>query len=577
MTESPTRVRWAILAVTTLSSVLLYLDRNCVALALEAIRVDTGATQQQMGWFLSAFFWSYALGQVPAGGLSDRLGIRITLTWYILLWSLFTALLGLSTGITALIACRLGCGLAQAGAYPSCARAVRDWMPLMQRGTASSIVAFGGRLGGALAPVLTAAMMLFLATWNTSPQIRSDELLDARAAVIKIYEFIPGTTDMKARDLQRPPTFGRIPREDQARLQDWIAANPDAISQSDLADMLNRWRPADWLRDINAEQIAELGLDPKTIERVTKNNPATELDHRQAWEALLPGMVKKLESRGWRGTLIVYGASGIFVAALFWLIFRNNPSLHPQANAAEQQLILGMETRETSTASHSSFPWLAILRNVSLWGNCLGQFTTNLGWMFLVTWLPRYLDEVHHVAVLERGFLTSVPILAGMGGMIAGGPWTDRLTNRWGVLWGRRLPIVISRITAALGYGLCILVAFGVAGPLGSRTAIWTVITGLAIVAISTDLGVAATWAFAQDISGRHTAAVLGWGNMWGNLGAALAPPLYSRIIGEQATLGTWNLMFAFCAGAFLVSGVGGWLMDSRQVLEPEIARGKSH
>jgi len=561
VSEQPTRVRWAILAVTTLSSVLLYLDRNCVSLALESIRVDTGATQQQMSWFLSAFFWSYALGQVPAGGLSDRFGIRITLTWYILLWSLFTALLGLSTGITALIACRLGCGLAQAGAYPSCAKAVRDWMPLTQRGTASSIVAFGGRIGGALAPVLTGALMLFLATWNTSPNFNSDELLSPP----RILETISGTAEP-------PPPYATLVLG--SHLSDSERAlissdNGDGLSVGELADMLNRWRPADWLRDIDAKQIAELGLDPKTIEWVTKNNPATELDHRQAWEALLPGMVKKLESRGWRATLVLYGASGLFVAALFWVLFRNTPTLHPWANAAEQQLVSGAEKVTPATTAHTPFPWAAILSNVSLWGNCLGQFATNLGWMFLVTWLPRYLDEVHKVPVLERGFLASVPIFAGMAGMLAGGPWTDGLTKRFGVLWGRRLPIVISRITGALGYGLCILVAFDIAGPLGTRTAIWTIIAGLSIVAISTDLGVAATWAFAQDIAGRHTAAVLGWGNMWGNLGAALAPPLYSFILGEHATLATWNLMFGFCAVAFLVSGVGGCLMDSRQVLEP--------
>lgn len=565
MSESPTRVRWAILAVTTLSSVLLYLDRNCVALALESIRVDTGATQQQMGWFLSAFFWSYALGQVPAGGLSDRFGIRITLTWYILLWSLFTALLGFSTGITALIACRLGCGLAQAGAYPSCAKAVRDWMPLTQRGTASSIVAFGGRMGGAIAPVLTGALMLFLATQSSDPVFLAEEILEPE----KIVGTLLGTLDQPAPFWAE--TFANHPDATTTGVTLPVTRGGASteLTAAEVADWLNHWRPADWLRGMDHSQA---GIDPKILERVTRSDPAAEIDHRQAWETLLPGMVKKIESRGWRMTLILYGASGLFVAALFWAVFRNNPAQHPWANPAEQRLVDGEEAVSARTTTHSPFPWVAILSNVSLWGNCLGQFATNLGWMFLVTWLPRYLDEVHKVPVVERGFYTSVPIFAGMGGMLVGGPWTDGLTKRLGVLWGRRLPVVITRITAAMGYGLCILVAFDIAGPLGSQTAIWTVIAGLAIVAISTDLGVAATWAFAQDIAGRHTAAVLGWGNMWGNLGAALAPPLYSLIIGEEATLATWNLMFGFCALAFLVSGVGGWLMDSRQVLEPESA-----
>ncbi|OYW18653.1 MAG: hypothetical protein B7Z55_10230, partial [Planctomycetales bacterium 12-60-4] len=121
---APTQVRWVVLAVATLSSLLLYLDRFCVSFALESIRIEFGLSQWNMSWFIGVFFWSYALGQVPAGWLSDRFGIRLMLTVYILLWSVFTALIGLSTGIVTLLAYRLGCGLAQAGAYPSCGRAV---------------------------------------------------------------------------------------------------------------------------------------------------------------------------------------------------------------------------------------------------------------------------------------------------------------------------------------------------------------------------------------------------------------------------------------------------------------------
>ena len=73
------------------------------------------------------------------------------------------------------------------------------------------------------------------------------------------------------------------------------------------------------------------------------------------------------------------------------------------------------------------------------------------------------------------------------------------------------------------------------------------------IVTFSTDLGTASVWAFNQDVGGRYVGSVLGWGNMWGNLGAAMTPPLLIWIVGESQN---WELAFITCAAAFLISGV---------------------
>ena len=70
-----------------------------------------------------------------------------------------------------------------------------------------------------------------------------------------------------------------------------------------------------------------------------------------------------------------------------------------------------------------------MLRSRSLWLSSLSQFGTNFGWAFLFTWFPRYLGDVHHVPVLERGWLASMPLLWGMSGMLAGGWLVDRLTR----------------------------------------------------------------------------------------------------------------------------------------------------
>jgi nitrate/nitrite transporter NarK len=253
--------------------------------------------------------------------------------------------------------------------------------------------------------------------------------------------------------------------------------------------------------------------------------------------------------------LLVYGAAGLLVAAVFWLIVRDRPEEHPGCNAAEVHLIeAGRPAIPAATASHEGLPLRAILRSRSLWLISAAQFGTNIGWVFLLTWLPRYLADVHHVPVVERGWMAGLPLLVGMSGQLGGGWLTDRLTRAVGLRWGRCLPMALSRFVAMAAFALCPLLRLP-----------WLVTAALAVVALATDLGTPATWAYCQDVGGRQVGAVLGWGNMWGNLGAALSPLLLNFVIGRWG----WDAMFLACAAAFLFSGVTALGVDATAAVFP--------
>lgn len=165
---APTQVRHSILAVTTLAAFLMYLDRICMSEIVKTatFRAEFPLTDDQLSWVLGAFFWAYAIGQVPAGWLSDRFGIRPLMTVFIVLWSTFTALTGFATGLWTLLLTRMGCGLAEAGAYPASSSLLRKWAAWGNRGVASSIVSLGGRLGGAAAPLLTMVVIAKTGNWR---------------------------------------------------------------------------------------------------------------------------------------------------------------------------------------------------------------------------------------------------------------------------------------------------------------------------------------------------------------------------------------------------------------------------
>jgi MFS family permease len=169
-------LRYGLLAIGTLNAFLLYLDRTCMGAITQSdsFKAEFGLSKDEIGTVLSSFFFAYALGQVPGGWLADRFGTRKVLTIYIVLWSAFTALagfvpatgLGLLAGLSGLLVMRVGCGLAEAGAYPAMGRTISRWFPIAFRARASSLVAAGGKLGNALAFVITTTLIATLGGWR---------------------------------------------------------------------------------------------------------------------------------------------------------------------------------------------------------------------------------------------------------------------------------------------------------------------------------------------------------------------------------------------------------------------------
>ncbi len=603
LNETPTRVRYGVAAVLTVMACLLYLDRFAVGIASEYIREDLRMTQTQMSWFISAFFWSYALSQVPAGWLSDRFGQRLMLTVYILAWSAFTGLLGLAASVWLVLHLRLYMGAAQAGAFPVCGGLIRAWFPISQRGTASSIIALGGRAGGVLAPILTAWLIVAFATAGAIPNFdETDVLLD--------HSFVMHLRDRDKSELPEDALtrelFHKLPESLRTSLttmeggfiiyetgrftglfsflNDWIPSFqagtggggrsttndhytekmrfvlPHLNSSLDDASLLTRDNTSGLRLSAQARRLLdkrETGAKLSAFE--------TRLLNRLAIEAAMPKVIKKFNGRGWRPTLMLYGIVGLVVAFAFAWVGRNSPKQHPWCNEAERRLI----DDEASLAAKAveprdaPFPCRAIVTSLSLWGNSAMQFFTNIGWLFVVTWLPRYLDKVHGVPLAEQALMTAVPTAAGIVGMLFGGRWTDLAARKLGLKWGRRLPIASTRLLSAFGYGICLTLGILCTPDPATRWLPWAIIAGLSVMVMGVDLGVPATWAYAQDVGGKYTGAILGWANMWGNIGAAVAPLIYNAVLGETPSLTQWNTMFAVCAVAFILSGLCGLVLDA--------------
>jgi len=443
----PSRVRFLTVGLCIAMAMLLYLDRFAISPVTSTLLAELKVSKEQLGrTTFFAFFFAYALLQIPAGWLSDKFGARRMLALYVAGWSIATLGMGLVNGLAAIFFIRFLLGITQAGAYPTAASLLKRWIPYGARGLANSSVSMGGRAGGLLAFALTPSLML-------------------------------------------------------------------------LAGRMLGWQTGTW-----------------------------------------------------RVVFGLYGVLGLAWVALFVWIYRDSPREHPWCNQAEMDLIAAGPQEVASQPEVAprgrpfAMPFLAMFASRDVWLMCVINFCVNVAWVFLVSWLPLYLIEIHGDYVTKNvgdpqvvsGLMTAVTGLAGMVGNILGGVATDVLVRRFGRIWGRRLP--------GLSAGLFVAAIY-LAAPYLSN--VWWFVGAMAAISLLIDFGLGAIWASYQDIGSRHVASVLGCGNMFGSFGAAL----FTWLSGRLADQNHWNAVFVLSAVAMVVATAAWLLFDpTRPVVHEEAA-----
>jgi len=162
----PTRARYGVVALAIGLAVLSYIQRVAISQAAGPISRDLHLQKAQLGLVFGAFGLSYALFELPAGLLGDRLGVRRVLLRIVLAWSAFTALTGAAWSLSSLCVIRFLFGAGEAGCFPNLTRMLSAWLPARERVTAQSLMWAATRWGGAATPPLAlAGIALFGWRW----------------------------------------------------------------------------------------------------------------------------------------------------------------------------------------------------------------------------------------------------------------------------------------------------------------------------------------------------------------------------------------------------------------------------
>jgi len=161
-------LRWTIVALVAVATVINYIDRGALGLLWPEISKDLGMTKLDYAIILNVFTFAYAFGQSLFGKIFDWIGTRLGFVLSIVAWSAATMLHAVATGIASFSIYRGLLGVAESGNWPGATKANAEWFPITERALAQGIFNSGAAIGGIISAPVVAYLFVYLGTWQAT-------------------------------------------------------------------------------------------------------------------------------------------------------------------------------------------------------------------------------------------------------------------------------------------------------------------------------------------------------------------------------------------------------------------------
>jgi MFS family permease len=386
-------MKYNLLSFLCAATVIAYIQRSALGVPSKRIEADLSLTSADMGLVWLAWYAGYAAFQIPSGAIVDRLGSKLALIVFAVVWSLLTGLTGFATGFTGLLCLWCAMGIAQAGIFVCATKGISVTFLQSQQAFASGALACSMAAGAALSQYVTG---------------------------------------------------------------------------------------------------------------------------------------KLLGPLSWQEILAVYAVPGLVWAGAFAIFVPSPKAEKPQAPTPTPQL----------PATRKPLPWTRLFRNPHMFLLCAQQLMRAGATALFFTWFPRYLQETKNVSIADSGWLSALPLVAGMLGGLLGGVISDALLVRTQNARLSRQGVATLAMVVCAGVSL---------GAFYANTATSAVLL-ISIAAFCAYVGGVSAYATAMTMGGSRVSLVFATMNMSGNIGAGLFP----FVLGKLAdTTGNWNLAILLFAGLF--------------------------
>lgn len=130
---------------------------------------------------------------------------------------------------------------------------------------------------------------------------------------------------------------------------------------------------------------------------------------------------------GWRGMFVTIGIMGIFLAAGWYMLYRDRDN---NTLSAEEINYLQAGSVASRKDPISFKAWRGLFRQRTMWGMMIGFSGINYTAWLYIAWLPGYLQSTYNLDLKSTGLLAAIPFLFGAAGMLQNGYVVDALVRR---------------------------------------------------------------------------------------------------------------------------------------------------
>lgn len=151
-------LRWIVIGLIFLATVINYIDRQTMAVLKNAIAADIGMSNAEYAAVQNTFLVFYGISQMVSGRIYDAIGTRLGFVFSIVVWSFAAIMHAFSGSADAFKAWRAVLGFGEAGNWPGAIKAASEWFPVKERAFAVGIFNAGASVGGAVATPIIAGL-----------------------------------------------------------------------------------------------------------------------------------------------------------------------------------------------------------------------------------------------------------------------------------------------------------------------------------------------------------------------------------------------------------------------------------
>ena len=134
------QVRWRILALLFLITVINFVDRQTLSVVAPTLRDTFHLSNTEYGFIGSAFMAGMLLAEFPMGYFMDRIGVRAGLSFAVVWWSIATALHSVAGSFLQFSLLRFWMGTGECGNFSGAMKVVSDWFPARERAFAAAFL-----------------------------------------------------------------------------------------------------------------------------------------------------------------------------------------------------------------------------------------------------------------------------------------------------------------------------------------------------------------------------------------------------------------------------------------------------